>query len=159
MIYAFCIAAHVCGESTAHWWIPLQAINGAELCCLINVLMSCSTNCGDSSEKTRETHIMLYCYGNLHSKIDDITGSQGITGVDLCWSNVTGFHRRWYPSQKFCLIFFSCLPERTAKQTVELPVGWNPMTRMRCRCYVSFVNPTFHMVEHWDHYVANILNV
>ena len=78
MIYAFCIAAHVCGESTAHWWIPLQAINSAELCCLVNVLMSCWTNCGDSSEKTRETHIMLYCYGNRHSKIDDITGSQGM---------------------------------------------------------------------------------
>ena len=108
MIYAFCIAAHVCGESTAHWWIPVQAINSAELCCLINVLMSCWTNCGDSSEKTRETHIMLYCYGNRHSKIDDITGSQGITGVELCWSNVTGFHRRWYvPLTKVRLdIFF-----------------------------------------------------
>ena len=105
MIYAFCIAAHVCGESTAHWWIPLQAINSAELCCLINVLMSCWTNCRDSSEKNRETHIILYCYGNRHSKIDDITGSQGITGVELCWSNMTGFHRRWYPSQKVGLIF------------------------------------------------------
>ena len=26
----------MCGESTAHWRIPLQTINSAELCCLIN---------------------------------------------------------------------------------------------------------------------------
>ena len=32
----FFIAGPVCGESTAHWWIPLQMINSAELCCLIN---------------------------------------------------------------------------------------------------------------------------
>ena len=32
----FLIAGPMCGESTAHWRIPLQAINSAELCCLIN---------------------------------------------------------------------------------------------------------------------------
>ena len=36
MIYAFSIAGPVCGESTAQWQIPLQAINSAKLCCLIN---------------------------------------------------------------------------------------------------------------------------
>ena len=30
------IAGPVCGESAAHWRIPLQTINSAELCCLIN---------------------------------------------------------------------------------------------------------------------------
>ena len=60
------------------------------------------------------------------------------------------------PHKRSAWYFLSCLPERTAKRTVELPVGWN---RMRCHCYVSFVNPTFHMVEHRDHYVAVILKV
>ena len=32
----FCVAGPVCGESTTHWRIPLQVINSAELCCLIN---------------------------------------------------------------------------------------------------------------------------
>ena len=36
MIYAFCIAGLVYGESTAHMRIALQVINSAELCCLIN---------------------------------------------------------------------------------------------------------------------------
>ena len=36
MIYVFFIAGLMCGESTAHWWIPLQTINNAELCYLIN---------------------------------------------------------------------------------------------------------------------------
>ena len=113
MIYAFCIAAHVCGESTAHWWIPLQAMNSAELCCLIDVLMSCWTNCGDSSEKTRETPMWR----------DSIAGGT--------------------PHKRSAWCFLSCLPERTAKQTVELPVGWNPMTRMRCHCYVSIRHSTW----------------
>ena len=36
MIYAFCIAGPLCGESTALCRIPLQAINDVELCCCIN---------------------------------------------------------------------------------------------------------------------------
>ena len=36
MICVFLIAGPMCGESTAHWRIPLQTINSAELCCLIN---------------------------------------------------------------------------------------------------------------------------
>ena len=35
MIYVFLIAGPMCGESTAHWQIPLQTINGVEPCCLI----------------------------------------------------------------------------------------------------------------------------
>ena len=159
MIYAFCIAAHVCDESTAHWWIPLQAINSAEFCCLINVLMSCWTNCGDSSKKTVK---LILCCTVMEIVIPKLMTSLARKG-SLKWSfggpmwrdSIAGGtpHKRsaWY--------FLSCLPERTANQTVELPVDWNPMMRMRCHCYVSFVNPTFRMVEHRDHYVAVILKV
>ena len=68
MIYAFCIACPVWGESTAHWQIPLQAINSAnfavwlmlfalpmERWCLIKSFRSavpvCNVSCGSSSQK------------------------------------------------------------------------------------------------------------
>ena len=102
-----------------------------------------------------------------HSAIDgsivlvcrETTGHQRIpvarvTGVELWWSRVRRIHRRWIPLTAWC--FLSCLPKRSVLQTIELPLSWNPRTRLRCHCYVSFVNPIFPIVEHRDNYVTVI---
>ena len=55
-----------------------------------------------------------------------------------------------FPSQKLGLMFNFMFALTSCLTNNKLPVSWNPRTRMRCHSYVSFVNPTFRMVEHQE---------
>ena len=134
------------------------------------VRMSCWTNSGYASEsKTLDAQIMLllcnlsFCNWLLYwpcvrwnywSPVDsrhkgcynETTGHQWIpvariSGAELCWSRLRRFHRRWFLHTKVqhCgALMFSYMFVRTS--CFELPGRSNSMTRMRCHCYVSFVN-------------------
>ena len=73
-----------------------------------------------------------------------------------CDSTAAGF-----PSQKLRLMFSfmfaltSCLNNRVASELKSQDAYAMPLLS----CYVSFVNPTFGMVEHQDNYVAVVLAV
>ena len=85
----FSIAGPVCGESTAHWRIPVRTINSVELCCLINAFRIAGWTL--MFDKT----------------------------FPLCWPSVwclLFFHSSWQKSRSFDDLFHVCPNELLNKQ-------------------------------------------
>ena len=107
------------------------------------------------------------CYVICHSLTDDITGPVCGVTTGHQWIPIAMDHWRGSsfggpvdsPHKRSVWCFLLCLPGRAALPTIELPLSWDPMTRMRCHYHVSFVIPTFNMVEHHDDYVIVTLKV
>ena len=155
-------------------FVPILITKEPKLWCLLSCFFqtSCWTNSGDASEsKTLETQIMLllchlsfsnwwhYCpcvWWNHWSPMDSrCKGSLELNfGGPVCGNSTAGE----FPLQKLGLVF-SFMFALTSCLTNNRVAGRNTRTRMRCYCYVSFVNPTFRMVEPQDNYADVILKV
>ena len=75
-------------------------------------------------------------------------------GGPVCGDSIVG----GFLSQKLGLMF-SFIFALTSCLTNNIVARRNTRPRMRCHCYVSFVNPTFCMVEQQDNYAVIILKV
>ena len=117
MIKGFHIPGPVCGVSI--WSNPPHKRTEAFMSSFMFVQTSCWTNSGDASESTtHETQIMLllcnlsfsnwwhYCLCAVKPLVTSGFPLQGVTGVELWWSSVRRFHRRWIPLTKVCLMGF-----------------------------------------------------
>ena len=111
VIYVFCIASSVCGEPTAHWRIPLQTINSAELCCLLFALL-----------------VERWCL------IKGFRTAGPVYSVFICshWILLINEAKLW------CLL--SCLAEWAVEQTVDMQVSRKLMKPRLCYCYVICIS-------------------
>ena len=164
LIKGFRIPGPVCGVSIcAQWALTKEAKLWFHLSCLSKGAVEQTVEVKMSRKLM--TLRLFSCYVIHHSVIDDITGPvrRKTTGHQWFpvardhWSGALVVQCTAIPSHKMSAwCFLSSLPERSVKQTASLPVSLNPMTRMRCHCYVSIDNSIFRMVEHQDYYVAII---
>ena len=170
LIKGFHIAGPMCGVSICS--NPHHKRTEALMFSFMFVQTSCWTNSGDASEsKTHETQIILllchlsfsnwwhYCpcvRWNHWSPVDSrCKGSLELNfGGPVCGDSIAG----GFLSQKLCSMF-SFVFALTSCLTNNRFAGRNTRTRMRYHCYVSFVNPTFRVVEHQDNYAVLILKV
>ena len=162
LIKGFRIAGPVCGVFICSQWILLT--NEAKLWCLLSYLSERAVEQTVDMQVSRELMKLRLCYCDVicHSVIDDIVVPVCGETIGHLWIPVARGHwsgalEVWCaaipspvdsPHKRLAWCFLSCLPLRAVQQTLESPFSWNPRTRMRCHCYVSFVNPAFRMVEH-----------
>ena len=126
-IKAFRIAGKVYGVSISSHWTLLTI--EAKLCCLLSCLSKQAVEqTVDMHVKTEETQIMLL-----------------LCNVSFCngWTCVRW--NQWSPVDSLIT------------GASWNPANWNPMTRMRCHCYVSLRHSV--RLKNQDNYVAIILKV
>ena len=123
-------------------FVPILLTKEPKLSCLLSCLSKRAVEHTVEMQVSRKLMKLrsCYCYVICHLVIDDIIVPvcgetlvtsgfllQGITGVELWWSSVRRFHRRWIPLTKARLdvIFYVCLNKLFNKQYscqwVEIP--------------------------------------
>ena len=109
MICVFFNAGPVCDESTAHWQIPLQAVNSANFAVWLRLFALLV-----------ERWCLIKCFR--------IAGRVCGFSISSQWFLLTKEAKLW------CLL--SCLSKQAVEQTVEMQVSRKLMKVRICHCYV-----------------------